>query len=251
VKTQVAWKYEDQTAIKSYVPTDPEKTPIANQATEGARVGFGRAQLNFDFRSREFAVMTGTSLEGRLDVAGGAFRGDVEWWRVGGGFEHGAKFFKSHNLVYAASGSVGYNLPFWNEATAGGPNLRGYLYNQFRGDTQVSAKIEYHFPLFSIGSLDFRALWFYDASAVWFRNLPQPPDPLMNSFIVRNTPDARSYYVGPNGLRKGFDFTRDIHQDVGGGLRFFLRSVAVPLVGFDAGYGLEAHTWRFILVVGA
>jgi outer membrane protein insertion porin family len=251
VKTQVAWKYEDYTAVKSYLPSDPEQTPIADQATKGARIGFGRAQLNFDFRSREFAVMTGTSLAGTIDVAGGAFRGDVDWWRVGGGFEHGVKFFKSHNLVYAASGSVGYNLPFWNEATAGGPNLRGYLYQQFRGDTQASAKIEYHFPLFSVGSLDFRALAFYDASAVWFRNLPDTPDPSINSFVVRNTPDARSYYVGPNGLQKGFDFTRDIHQDVGGGFRFFLRSVAVPLVGFDAGYGLEAHTWRFLLIVGA
>ena len=24
----------------------------------------------------------------------------------------------------------------------------------------------------------------------------------------------------------------------------------VPLIGFDAGYGLEAHSWQFILVVG-
>ena len=38
---------------------------------------------------------------------------------------------------------------------------------------------------------------------------------------------------------------------VGAGLRFFLRSVAVPLIGFDAGYGIEAHSWQFILVIGA
>jgi hypothetical protein len=49
----------------------------------------------------------------------------------------------------------------------------------------------------------------------------------------------------------GLDTSRDIHNDVGAGLRFFLRSVAVPLVGFDAGYGLESHKVRFILVVGA
>ena len=42
-----------------------------------------------------------------------------------------------------------------------------------------------------------------------------------------------------------------MHNDVGVGLRFFLRSVAVPLVGFDSGYGLEAQSWQFILVVGA
>jgi hypothetical protein len=28
-------------------------------------------------------------------------------------------------------------------------------------------------------------------------------------------------------------------------------SVAVPLVGFDAGYGIEARHWRFFLVLGA
>ncbi|MBC8131600.1 MAG: hypothetical protein H7X95_01360 [Deltaproteobacteria bacterium] len=44
---------------------------------------------------------------------------------------------------------------------------------------------------------------------------------------------------------------RDAHNDVGAGLRFFLRSVAVPLVGFDGGYGLESHRWRFLLIVGA
>ena len=49
----------------------------------------------------------------------------------------------------------------------------------------------------------------------------------------------------------GFTIDNSIHNAVGGGLRFFLRSVAVPLVGFDAGYGIEARTWRFILLVGA
>jgi hypothetical protein len=45
------------------------------------------------------------------------------------------------------------------------------------------------------------------------------------------------------------------HHDIGGGLRFFLRSVAVPLVGLDFGHGLDngwsGNEWRFILIVGA
>ena len=67
----------------------------------------------------------------------------------------------------------------------------------------------------------------------------------------RNTPDARTFPSTRTGARTGFGFATDIHNAVGGGLRFFLRSVAVPLVGFDAGYGIEARTWRFILIVGA
>jgi hypothetical protein len=49
-------------------------------------------------------------------------------------------------------------------------------------------------------------------------------------------------------MESGFHL-HNIHNDVGGGLRFFLRSVAVPLVGFDAGYGIEAGNWRFLLIV--
>ena len=51
--------------------------------------------------------------------------------------------------------------------------------------------------------------------------------------------------------QQGFDPKRDIHQAVGGGLRFFIRSIAVPLIGFDAGFGLESRSWRFTLIVGA
>jgi hypothetical protein len=68
---------------------------------------------------------------------------------------------------------------------------------------------------------------------------------------MRNTPDARTFLIDAMGLQEGFNPRRDIHQAVGGGLRFFLRSVAVPLIGFDAGYGLESRTWRFTLIIGA
>ena len=113
---------------------------------------------------------------------------------------------------------------------------------------QLSGKVEYHFPLFSISSADFRALVFYDVSAVWFRDLPPSIDPSGSAiaFATRPTP-APSF---PS-TQQGFSPGRDIHNDVGAGFRFFLRSVAIPLVGFDAGYGIEARHWRFMVVIGA
>ena len=51
--------------------------------------------------------------------------------------------------------------------------------------------------------------------------------------------------------RRGFRAKRDVHTSVGAGLRFFLRSVAVPLVGVDAGYGLPDGPVRIVLVIGA
>ena len=247
VRTQVAWRLEQVNLDRSYVPIDDTTT---TDATLGSKVGIGKASMSFDFRAREFAVMTGTSLGGGFDWAQPDFGSDLSFWRVGGGVEHGIRIFKSHNLVANAAATFGKNLPFWMENTAGGPNLRGYLYQQFRGDSQLQAHVEYHFPLFSIGSLDFRALGFYDIQAIWFRNLPPAGNQM---YATRATPDERTFLVDVNGWPNGggFQLDRDLHQSVGGGLRFFLRSVAVPLIGFDAGWGVESRTWRFTLIVGA
>jgi outer membrane protein assembly factor BamA len=255
VKTQVAWHLEKFGYFHSG-NADGSDDPLTGaqliQTTQPGTIGVGRAGLSFDFRAREFAVMTGQALSGALDYASPTFGSDFTYWRAGASWEQGIKFFKSHNFIYSAGAIAGHNLPFWSENTAGGPNLRGYLNQQFRGDTQLWGKAEYHFPLFSIGSLDFRALGFYDVSAVWFREVPTVPivtDPNTGTtYTQRGTPDQRTF---PTSLQSGFSFGQSVHNDVGGGLRFFLRSVAVPLIGFDAGYGLEAHNWQFILIIGA
>jgi outer membrane protein insertion porin family len=248
LKTQVSWGLSKYNANDADVPaTDTTPQTPTEAATRGATVGVGKASLSFDFRAREFAVMTGTALGVAFDLASPSFGSDLEYWRATAYFERGVKFFHSHNFIYSAYAATGHNLPFWNELTVGGSNLRGYLYQQFRGDTQLSGKAEYHFPLFSVGPADFRALVFYDVAALWFRDLP--PDSTMDAFgnRVRDTPDARTF---PATDKQGFDAGRDIHNAVGGGLRFFLRSVAIPLIGFDAGYGIEARNWQFFLIIG-
>ena len=266
VRTQVAWHLERFSYFGAGTdPADPTmqtgsdlpsntSVPLV-PATKTGTSGYGRANLSFDFRAREFAVMTGEALSLNFDYGSSAFGSDFNFYRGGVGWEQGFKFFKSHNLVYTANATAGHNLLFWNENTAGGNNLRGYLGQQFRGDTQLGGKLEYHFPLFSISSLDFRALGFYDVQALWFRNPPDGGPPFMDpngqgygaNYVQRNTTDARTFpTLQPTG------FSRDsIHNDVGVGLRFFLRSVAVPLVGVDFGYGIEARSWQFIIVVGA
>jgi outer membrane protein insertion porin family len=253
VKTQVAWRVERFNVDKSYDPNDPTQAPLPldQQATLGSTVGIGKASVSFDFRAREFAVMTGTALGGSFDYAQPAFKSDLTFWRAGGGVEHGIRIFKSHNLITSVGATFGKNLPFWMENSAGGPNLRGYLFQQFRGDSQLAAHAEYHFPLFSISALDFRALAFYDIQAIWFRDLPPAG---IGQYATRDTPDRRTFLVDNNGYppdQPNFVARRDVHQAVGGGLRFFLRSVAVPLIGFDAGYGLESKAWRFTLIIGA
>jgi outer membrane protein insertion porin family len=251
VKTQVAWHLEKFAYFDAGSDDPVSGTPLI-QTTQVGTSGFGRAMLSFDFRAREFAVMTGQALSGSFDYGSPAFGSDFTFWRAGVGWEQGVKFFRSHNFIYGAGATVGDNLPFWSENTAGGSNLRGYLGQQFRGDTQLWGKAEYHFPLFSIGSLDFRALGFYDVQAIWFRNLPTYSAPITDpynniSYYQRNTADERTF---PTNTPQGFD-RNAVHNDVGAGLRFFLRSVAIPLVGIDFGYGLESGSWQYLIVVGA
>ena len=253
VKTQIAWHLEKWDYFGPGSDDPQTQMPMVKSTNVGTS-GYGRAMLSFDFRAREFAVMTGQALTGTFDVGGSAFGGDFTFWKAGGAWEQGIRFFKSHNLIYAGGAVIGHNLPFWNENTAGGNNLRGYLGQQFRGDTQLWGKLEYHFPLFSVGSLDFRGLGFYDVQAVWYRDQPNgvpvidpygPPQ--YSTYVQRDTTDGRTF-LSP--FRSGF--SRDvIHNDVGVGIRFFLRSVAVPLVGIDFGYGIEASHWQFLIVVGA
>jgi outer membrane protein assembly factor BamA len=254
VKTEVAWHLEKFTYFGDGFSDVPATGVQTVPSTTGGTSGFGHAGLSFDFRAREFSVMTGQALSGGVDYGAPGFGSDFTFWRAGVGWEQGIKFFHAHNLIYSFGGAISHNVPFWNENTAGGTNLRGYIGQQFRGDTQLGGKIEYHFPLFSISSLDFRALGFYDVQAVWFRDMPNGPmvtDPNSGAvYIQRDTSDRRTFPFAPVPQPTGFG-TSAIHNDVGVGLRFFLRSVAVPLVGVDFGYGIEAANWQFIIVVGA
>jgi outer membrane protein assembly factor BamA len=254
VKTQVSWRL-DKVNYKSDELFDYANGGVSlgksadlgiAPTTKGGVMGIGRAAVAFDWRAREHAVMMGEALGGNLDIGGPEFGGDFKFWKASAFWEQGIRIFKRHNFIYSGGATAGHNLPLWWDPTSGGPSLRGYLTQQFRGDSQISAKAEYHFPLFSVGSLDFRALGFYDFAAIWFRELPASCDDT-GTLCQRMDGDLRSFgYV-----QKGLDVKRDLHNSVGGGLRFFLRSVAVPLVGFDAGYGLESKHWRFTLIVGA
>jgi len=85
---------------------------------------------------------------------------------------------------------------------------------------------------------------------VWFREVPTTVDPKNANYYLRNTYDMRTF---PTTLQNGFSWDQSIHDDVGVGLRFFLRSVAIPLVGVDVGWGIVNGllTPQYLIVIGA
>jgi outer membrane protein insertion porin family len=254
VRTSVGWNV-DQNDVQSSLPNPNNKYAadlgaLLPPATSSAKRGSATANLTFDFRARERAVMYGNALGFGVDWAAPRWgsQSNLWYWKASVSYEHGIRFFRRHNLVVRVGGIAGQNLPLWSENSAGGTNLRGYLYRQFQGDTHLHSQIEYHFPLFSIGSLDVRGLLFNDAAAIWWRELPEQV--YSDTGLVYARRDDGRQFLPPAFLQPGFSASRDVHASAGAGLRFYLRTVAIPLVGFDVGNGLGTTDIRMILVLG-
>ena len=253
VRTSIGWTFDRNDVLWS-APNLSGNTYA--QAIEGmpaaaasARRGAINGSVTFDFRARQHAVMYGNSLGFSLDVGNSSWGSDhhLRYWKASTNYEHGIRFFRRHNLILRAGGHVGDNLPFWSENSAGGTNLRGYLYRQFQGDTHLRTQVEYHFPLFSLWGLEVRGLIFNDTAAIWYRKLPSPN---LDGTAYEPRDDGRQF-LPPAYLRQGFIFDQDMHSSAGAGIRFYLRSVAIPLVGLDVGYGLGTkEPPRIILVLG-
>ena len=256
VRTSVGWILDQNDVIWSTPNLSNSYAQAINTtppqlAAESARRGAATANVTFDFRARQHAVMYGNALGFSLEVGGTRWGSDAKtnYWKGSVGYEHGIRFFRRHNLIVRAGGIVGDNLPLWAENSAGGTNLRGYLYRQFQGDTHFRTQVEYHFPLFSLWGLDVRGLVFDDAAAIWYRNLPTPIFDASGTSVYPLRSDGRQF-LPPSLLRQGFQADQDLHSSAGVGLRFYLRSVAIPLVGVDVGNGLGTKDVRLILVLG-
>jgi len=262
VKTQIGYHLEDFKMRDTKYPQtqDPYGAgmPIIpdGPAAADARTAYLLANLIFDFRAREYSITTGNSLDFGGEMGKQTWGSQVEYWKASVRYDHFIRIGRRVNFMLLGAGALGKDLPLWAENWSGGDNLRGYLTRQFRGDSQVRATSELSFPLLPvIKSLEVRGVVFYDAAAVWYRELPEvSPDLDPNTgdsvYLPREGIDARSY-LPPSILEPGFKADRDIHNAVGGGIRFFLRSVSVPLVGIDYGYGIESRQFRLFIVAGA
>lgn len=242
VRTEVGWDFSDWKYLRyEYFKGDEKYAGIADpgKGAENATVGEGVFGLKFDFRAREHAIVTGSALNLGLRLGKPYFGSDdnIDYWKAGVEYLHGLRFFRQFNWLNNIGVNLGDRLPLWSENWAGGSNLRGFQYMRFRGDTHAFFGSELHFPIFSVWQLDVRGLAFYDLHAVYWRRMDN------------TRMDGRRFLF--DYVETGFKAKRDLHNGIGGGLRFYLRSVAVPLVGVDYGYGIEDEAWRMVLVVGA
>jgi outer membrane protein insertion porin family len=202
-------------------------------------------------------IHQGAALEGWYELGASAIGSDFAYSKVGVRARYAQRVFREHNLVLRSELRTGWNLPLTEEFEGGGPTtLRGFEFRQFRGDTSIDGHVEYSFPILLAWSAALRGVAFYDIQTIWFRDLDGLT--LTSDGVYRQDRTDGTYRtflpeVGPSGMPHapvaGWGRQR-LYDTVGGGLRVFLKTVAIPLVGVDAGYGLEAGGYQIYVAIG-
>jgi len=218
----------------AYNPTlDPNHTMNLPQPEKDGRDVTIQPRLTLDHRFNYFGVTHGAYLQVMLDKSvpaldsygyGDALVRAYYSWAWG-----------EHELELRSLNSIGYHLPLHEQLALGGVgDLRGYPTDEFRGDINIVARAEYSLPLFKWTPepwvpTAFRALVFYDGG--------------YDRFLFPRDQNELLYLPG----QLDRNFWRD---DVGIGFRVYVKSIVLPLVGFDLAYGIEARTPQLVFELG-
>ena len=199
----------------------PDGTPLPSPEADGWDVS-AQARLTIDARHYRYGVRWGpyvqlhleTSIPGLddYDYSVALLRAYYSW-----------RLLEEHQLELRAIGQVGRHLPFHEEVTLGGvTDLRGYSVDRFRGDVRTLFRVEYSVPIVKWRFLAFRAIGFWDTG---YSGLHVP------------TPRATRDYLPGHSAGTGW-----WRNDVGAGVRIYVKAVVLPLLGLDVAYGIEGKS---------
>lgn len=231
---QLAWWLVTDLRLRgAYVTFDdaqaPDGGPLPAPDADGWDVT-GQYRMTLDARQYRFGVRWGpfvqlfleTSIPGLddYDYSVGYLRAYYGW-----------RLFEEHQLELRTIGQLGRQLPFHEELTLGGAvDLRGYAASQFRGDVRTLFRTEYSVPIAKWKFFAFRALGFWDTGYAGLHFPTSRPE--------------RDYLPRQEG---GVGWWRN---DVGAGVRIYVKAIVLPLLGFDVAYGLERRAPDFYFQLG-
>jgi len=116
--------------------------------------------LQIDRRANWQGVETGYKYQTSVEYAVPALGSDFHYWIYNLSLYRAVQVLDRHNLVLKGGFHLGHDLPFQQEFTMGGSSMRGYLNDEFRGDLNATANIEYSFPMFTVFGLSVRGVGF-------------------------------------------------------------------------------------------
>jgi outer membrane protein assembly factor BamA len=208
---------------------DAAQTPLPVPSPDGWDMSL-QAQLTADDRAHRYGVTWGPYLQLTLEagIPGlDSYDYQVALMRA----YYSWRMFGEHELELRARFDVGHHLPIHEEFGLGGASdLRGYSGDQFRGDVRGSLRVEYSVPIAKWKMFAFRAIGFWDSG--------------FTAFEFRDPDGRRDYLPTQN------DGAHWFRNDVGAGLRVYVSSIVLPLLGLDFGYGIEGHSPEVYFEVG-
>jgi outer membrane protein assembly factor BamA len=216
------------------VTGDPASPPgdVPTPGKEGWDVS-GSLSLSLDTRANWRGVTAGDKYEVTLESSAPSVGSDFDYQAMFLNYQRARRVLDRHNLILKASFAYGRNLPFQQELQTGGTSMRGYKNSQFRGNVKGQVNLEYSVPVFSISGFSMRGLAFWDSAYTTFTE-------------AKNTDLSDRYYL-PGAEARGLD---PFKNSVGGGVRFYLQQIVLPLLGVDFGYGLERGEYEIYLAIG-
>jgi outer membrane protein insertion porin family len=207
---------------------DAAKTPVAAPQSDGWDVTV-QGILTLDHRSHHFGVTWGPYVQLQLEASIPGID-SYGYQTIKSRAYYSWKFFEEHELEIRTRFQAGRRLPFHEDITLGGASdLRGYSVDQFRGDLATMARAEYSVPIYKYNLFAFRAIGFYDMGYV-----RRGAEDLPGRDYLADQPPGTSWF----------------RSDVGAGLRLYVSTIVLPLLGFDIAYGVEAHALEYYFELG-
>ncbi len=207
---------------------DTEKTPVVEPQDDGWDVTL-QAITTLDRRIHRFGVTWGPYLQVQLESAiPGIDSSGYQSFKTRAYYSW--RLFEEHELELRSRFQTGRRLPFHEDITLGGASdLRGYSVDQFRGDLAAMFRAEYSIPVYKYKLFAFRMIGFYDAG-----------------YVRRGAEDL----PGRNYLADQAAGTSWFRSDAGAGIRLYVSTIVLPLLGFDVAWGIESHAPEYYFELG-
>jgi outer membrane protein assembly factor BamA len=126
-------------------------------------------------------------------------------------------------------------VPLTQLLRAGGPDLRGYIVNEFHGDTLLVMQLEDQVPIFKGITVPFTPIRLNVAAAAF----------LDTGALLERHPGGIAGATARAPVPKFSDF----HTGVGAGLRLLIPGVAIPALKLDFAYGIDVTDFAVTLSV--
>lgn len=185
-----------------------------------------KLDLIYDRTTAPAGLRRGIALAFRNDLSDSLWNSDFHYFKVDFALELYGYLWKTYpsailrtRVIYPSSPS---GVPLTQMLRLGGAELRGFLTDEFHGDTEFRLQLEEQVPLY-----EFTRLWKLKLVGAVFVD---------TGLLLERHPGGEPISTGVGSV--GWE---DVHMGVGGGLRFVLPGVVIPAVKFDVGYGIDVN----------